>query len=101
MSRIDSLKEAKRGIGVSCECGKPARVTVRGLSLCYKCLDRETGYFLDPTGYPEQRMRERVREIDRRYLNRRNITGPAQPPIDNSVRHQGDYSHRGRSADSP
>ena len=30
MSRIDSLKEAKRGIGVTCPCGKSARITVRG-----------------------------------------------------------------------
>ena len=70
MSRLDSLKEAKRGIGVTCECGKSARITVRGRTLCYECVDEDMGYILDPVGYANRRMRERVREIDRRYLTR-------------------------------
>ena len=69
MSRLDSLKEAKRGIGTTCHCGKSARITVRGRTLCYECFDKEIGWILDPAGYTE-RMRERVREIDRRYIRR-------------------------------
>jgi hypothetical protein len=65
MSSIDSLKEAKRGIGVSCQCGKYARITARGRTLCYECLDEDMGYVLDPAGYAKQRMRERIREFDR------------------------------------
>jgi hypothetical protein len=64
MSRIDSLKEAKRGIGISCQCGKSARITARGQTLCYECFDVEMGYVLDPVGYANRRMRERVREFD-------------------------------------
>jgi hypothetical protein len=48
MSRIDSLKEVKSGIGFTCRCGKSARITVRGQTLCYECLDEEMGYILDP-----------------------------------------------------
>jgi hypothetical protein len=62
MSRLNSLKEVKRGIGVPCECGKPARVTVRGRTLCYECFDEEMGYILDPVVYAKQ-MRELVREL--------------------------------------
>ena len=65
MSRLDSLKEAKRGIGISCQCGKSARITARGQTLCYECFDEEMGYVLDPVGYANRRMRERVREFDR------------------------------------
>jgi hypothetical protein len=65
MSSIDNLKEAKRGIGVTCQCGKPARITARGRTLCYECFDEDMGYVLDPASYANQRMRERVREIDR------------------------------------
>ena len=50
MSSIDSLKEAKRGIGVSCQCGKSARITARGQTLCYECFDEDMGYVLDPAG---------------------------------------------------
>jgi hypothetical protein len=64
MSRIDSLKEAKRGIGVTCPCGKSARITARGRTLCYECFDRDMGYILDPEGYVD-RTRERFREFDR------------------------------------
>jgi len=70
MSRLDSLKEARRGIGATCQCGKSARLTVRGQTLCYECFDEDMGYILDPVGYTEQRMRERVREIDLRYMRR-------------------------------
>jgi hypothetical protein len=31
------LKEVKRGIGFTCRCGKSARITVRGQTLCYEC----------------------------------------------------------------
>ncbi len=65
MSNIDSLKEVKRGIGSTCQCGKPARITARGQTLCYECFDEDMGYVLDPAGYANQRMRERVREFDR------------------------------------
>ena len=77
MSRFDSLKGAKRGIGVTCQCGKSARVTVRGRTMCYECFDEDMGYILEPVGYAKQRMRERVREIDRRYLTRGNRHHPA------------------------
>jgi len=70
MSRLDSLKEARRGTGATCSCGKPARLTVRGQTLCYECSDEDMGYILDPVRYAERRVRERIREIDRRYLGR-------------------------------
>ena len=70
MSGFDSLEGAKRGIGVTCQCGKSARVTVRGRTLCYECFDEDMRRILDPVGRAKQRMRERVREIDRRYLTR-------------------------------
>jgi len=70
MSRLDSLKEARRGTGATCQCGKPARLTVRGQTLCYECFDEDMGYILDPVRYAERRVRERIREIDRRYLTR-------------------------------
>jgi hypothetical protein len=65
MSRIDSLKEARRGVGVTCPCGKAARITARGQTLCYECFDEEMGYVLDPVRYANRRMRERIREFDR------------------------------------
>lgn len=65
MSRINSLKEAKRGIGISCQCGKSARITARGRTLCYECFDEDMGYIIDPVRYANNRMRERVREFDR------------------------------------
>jgi hypothetical protein len=65
MSKIDSLKEAKRGNGVTCRCGKSARITARGQTLCYECFDEKLGYLLDPVRYAKQRMAERVREIPR------------------------------------
>jgi hypothetical protein len=64
MSSIDSLKEAKRGIGVSCQCGKSARITARGQTLCYECFDKAMGYIIDPVRYANQRMREHIREFD-------------------------------------
>ena len=70
MSRLDSLKEAKRGTGATCQCGKSARLTVRGQTLCYECFDEDMGYILDPVRYAAQRMCERVREIERRDLKR-------------------------------
>ena len=63
MSRIDSLKEAKRGIGISCQCGKSARITARGQTLCYECFNEDIGYVLDPVRYANHRMRERIREL--------------------------------------
>jgi hypothetical protein len=65
MSHIESLKEAKRGIGLTCRCGNSARITVRGQTLCYECFDEDMGYILDPAGYADRRTRERIREIDR------------------------------------
>ena len=75
MSRIDSLKEVKRGVGFTCRCGKAARITVRGQTLCYECFDEEVGYILDPAGYAERRMRERIRDIDRVTSRRRRTRG--------------------------
>ena len=65
MSSIDSLKEVRRGIGATCKCGKPARITARGQTLCYGCFDEDLGYLFDPTAYAARRMRERIRDIDR------------------------------------
>lgn len=70
MSRIDSLREAKRGIGVTCRCGKSARITVRGRTLCYECFDQDMRDIVDPAGYANRRMRERVGEFDQRHLRR-------------------------------
>lgn len=70
MSKIDSLKEAKRGVGVACRCGKSGRITVRGQTLCYECFDQVMGYFFDAAVYANQRMRERVGELDQRHLRR-------------------------------
>jgi hypothetical protein len=70
MSRLDGLKEAKRGTGATWQCGESARLTVRGQTLCYECFDEDMGYILDPVRYIAQRMRERVREIERRDLTR-------------------------------
>jgi hypothetical protein len=78
MSRIDSVKEVKSGIGFTCRCGKSARITVRGQTLCYECFDEEMRYILDPTGYAERRIRERIRDIDRVTLSRRRGTGRTQ-----------------------
>jgi hypothetical protein len=79
MSRTDSLEEAKRGIGVTCRCGESGRITARGQTLCYECFDQIMGYILD--GYANQRMRDRVGELDQRQLRRmqrrrRPATGP-------------------------
>ena len=65
MSTTDRLKDAKRSIGGTCQCGKPARITARGQTLCYECFDEEMGYILDPVNYANQRMRERIREFAR------------------------------------
>jgi hypothetical protein len=64
MARIDSLNEVKRGIGVTCPCGKSARITARGRTSCYECFDRDIGCILNER-YANQRMRERIREFDR------------------------------------
>ena len=77
MSRLDSLKEARRGAGATCQCGKPAQITARSQTLCYECFDKDMRHILDPVAYAEQRMRERIREIDRRYLTRGNRHRPA------------------------
>jgi hypothetical protein len=79
MSRIDSLKEVESGTGFNCRCGKSARITVRGQTLCYECFDEDMGYILDPAGYAERRMRERIRDIDRVTVSRRRSTGRTQP----------------------
>ena len=75
MSRIDSLKEVESGTGFNCRCGKSARIIVRGQTLCYECFDEDMGYILDPAGYAERRMRERIRDIDRVTLKRKRNTG--------------------------
>jgi len=63
MSRIDTLKETKRGTGVLCGCGRPARITARGQTLCYKCFDLHLGFLLEPLdAHPI--LRERIRKLD-------------------------------------
>ena len=52
MSSIDSLTEAKRGIGVTCR--KSARITARGRTLCYECFEEDMGYLLEPIGYANE-----------------------------------------------
>ena len=34
---MDGLQETKRGVGILCKCGKPGRITARGLTLGYEC----------------------------------------------------------------
>ncbi len=85
MSRIDSLKEVKRGIGFTCRCGKSARITVRGQTLCYECFDEEMRYILDPAGHAERRMRERIRDIGRVALHRRRSTADPSSSVDGRV----------------
>jgi hypothetical protein len=48
---------------------------VRGQTLCYECFDEDMGYILDPSGYAERRMRERIRDIDGVTLKRKRSTG--------------------------
>ena len=68
MSRLDSLKEARSGGGVTCQCGKSARITARSRTMCYECFDKEIRRIFD--SYTEQRVRERICEIDQRYMRR-------------------------------
>ena len=70
MNRLDGQTETKRGTGIVCRCGKSARITVRGQNLCYECFDDFKSSIVDFVGDTERRMRERVREIDRRYITR-------------------------------
>ena len=65
MSSIDRLKEVKRGSGAMCRCGKPARITARGQTLCYECFDEDLGHLVDPVAYAARHMRERIRRLDR------------------------------------
>ena len=63
MSRIDTLKETKRGTGVLCGCGRPARITARSQTLCYKCFDLHLGFLLEPLdAHPI--LKERIRKLD-------------------------------------
>jgi hypothetical protein len=67
MSRIDTLNEAKRGTGFLCGCGRPARITARGQTLCYGCFDTLMGFLLEPLdAHPglRERIRERIRRLD-------------------------------------
>ena len=45
MSRLDSLMDARRGTGATCQCGKPTRLTVRGQTLYYECLYEDMGLY--------------------------------------------------------
>jgi hypothetical protein len=63
MSRIDTLQETKRGVGILCRCGRTARITARGQTLCYECFDARMGFVLEPV-YVQPRVRERIREFD-------------------------------------
>ena len=73
MSRIDSLTEARRGIGICCPCGKPARITVRGQNLGCGCFDRNVDADLDPTGdldFDPRLLRRARHRLRRAHLTR-------------------------------
>ena len=71
---MDGLQETKRGVGILCKCGKPARITARGQTLCYGCFDVQK--LLDARTEPERkRVLKRIRELDH-MTNTRNV-GPS------------------------
>ena len=64
MSSMDSFEGGEtQGVGVLCPCGKSARITARGRTLCYECFDEDMGYIIDPVRYANHRMRERYPRI--------------------------------------
>ena len=78
VSRIDTLKETKRGIGILCGCGKPARITARAQTLCYECFDALMGILLEPIGAHQalrERVFKRIRELDH-MANTRDVPTP-------------------------
>jgi len=61
---MDGLQETKRGVGILCKCGKPARITAHGVTLCYECFDAQME-FLDASTEPaRKRVLKRIRELD-------------------------------------
>ena len=61
---MDGLQETKRGFGILCKCGKPARITARGLTLCYECLDAQMELLDARTELARKRVLKRIRELD-------------------------------------
>ena len=61
---MDGLQETKRGVGILCKCGKPGRITARGLTLCYECFDAQTELLDARTEPARERVRKRIRELD-------------------------------------
>ena len=66
VSRQDMLQETKRGAGILCRCGKPARITARGQTLCYKCFDAQEMLLERLDTYPglRERVRYRIHGLD-------------------------------------
>jgi hypothetical protein len=64
VSRMDGLQETKRGVGILCKCGKPGRITARGLTLGYECFDAMTEFLDAPTEPARKRVLKRIRELD-------------------------------------
>jgi hypothetical protein len=64
VSRMDALQETKRGVGILCRCGKPARITARGLTLCYECFDAQMEFLDAPAEPARKRVLKRIRYVD-------------------------------------
>lgn len=61
---MEGLQEAKRGVGILCKCGKPGRITARGLTLCYECFDGMMEFLDARTEPARKRVLKRIRELD-------------------------------------
>jgi hypothetical protein len=61
---MDGLQETKRGVGILCKCGKPGRITARGLTLCYECFDAMMEFLDARTEPARKRVLKRIRELD-------------------------------------
>ena len=61
---MDGLQETKRGVGILCKCGKPARITARGMTLCYECFDAQMELLDARTEPARKRVLKRIRELD-------------------------------------
>jgi hypothetical protein len=64
VSRMDGLQETKRGVGILCKCGKPARITARGLTSCYECFDAQMELLDARTEPARKRVLKRIRDLD-------------------------------------
>jgi hypothetical protein len=79
VSRNDIWQETKRGIGILCRCGRPARITARAQTLCYECFDAQMGILLEPLGAhqgPTERAFKRIRELDHMANTRDAVVRP-------------------------